>query len=154
MQLGLKGKSLVRDDLNLLGGGGHSVHDLGTDGPDHLGGIFGEEETLAERTTIVLSVENGRDAGEGDSSIEERIDHGVLSAGVHVLEHHLHGHGHVDVSLDCGVHLGDGARVVLELLLTGQEEASLGSTHELGVPCGSRSGEEGSGGKFHFPLFN
>ena len=67
-----------------------------------------------------------RGKGEGD---------GALDFLFHILHHHGHGLEHVDVVLELGVDLGGRARVVLELLIAGQEHTGLGTAHELGIPC-------------------
>ena len=122
------------------------IHDLSANFENDVGCFSREEEALAELTTIIHLIEKGGNFAHAHGCLHGNIsvsDHwagfGVGIAGilalVHVLHHHFHRLGHVDVGLDLLRNLGSGARVVFELVFAGEEHASLGATHELRVPC-------------------
>merc|ERR550525_139243 len=108
------------------------VHDSVSNLPEHLGGLLGEEESLAELAALVGFIHDSTDFAEGLDHLEGLVKHGVWLALVHVGHHHLHWAGHVDVCLDLGVDNGRLAVVVLELLLALEEEASLRSRRNSG----------------------
>ena len=149
LELALEGKFLVS-----LNGSGLLVHELAAELEDDLGSLLGEKETLAELATVVLVGEQGLHLAKGLGSIQSQVEVGHLGLArtfVHVLEHHLHGLGHVDVSLDLGAGSDDVALVVIELLLAGQEEPSLGALHELSVESVGGGGDGNrSNGTLHF----
>ena len=120
---------LVLGDWLILFLVNHGVAKLEND----AAGLLGEEQTLAEFTTFVVLIEESTDLAEGLDGVESVIEHRVGLSFVHVGHHHLHWLSHVDVLLDLGVDHWCLALVVLELLLTLEEHAGLGTAEELWV---------------------
>ena len=96
------------------------VHDLSANFENDVGCFSREEEALAELTTIIHLIEKGGNFAHAHGCLHCNIsvgDHwagfGVGIAGilalVHVLHHHFHGLGHVDVGLDLLRDFGGGA---------------------------------------------
>ena len=143
------------------------VHDLSADFENDVGCFFCKEEALAELTSIIHLIEKSGNLAHAHSSLYGDItvflhwagfSVGVASilAVLHVLHHHFHGLGHVDVGLHLGSDFDGGARVVFKLVLAGEEHAGLGATHELRIPCidrsdGSECGDCSKG--LHFCVF-
>merc|ERR1711992_42663 len=140
------------------------VHELSADFENDEGCFFCKEEALAELTSIIHLIEKSGNLAYAHSSLNGDITvflhwagfsvgvAGILAI-LHVLHHHFHGLCHVDVGLHLGSDFDGGARVVFKLILTSEEHASLGTTHELRVPCIDRShGSEGGDCSkcFHF----
>ena len=106
------------------------VHDLSANFENDVGSFSREEEALAELTTIIHLIEKGGNFAHAHGCLHSDIsvcDHwagfGVGIAGilalVHVLHHHFHGLGHIDIGLDLLRDFGGGARVVFELVFAG-----------------------------------
>ena len=140
------------------------VHDLSANFENDIGCFSSEEEALAELTSIIHLIKKSGNFAHAHSGLHGDIgvlDHWAgfsvrvtaILAIMHVLHHHFHGLGHVDVGLNLLRNSGGGARVVFELVFAGEEHAGLGATHELRVPCidGSHGSEGGDCSEcFHF----
>ena len=129
------------------------AHHAFTDLLDDAFGFLWEHQALAELSIIIVFAHDCVDPTEGLDSIESLVEHSVGLALAHVAHHHFHRSSHIDIGLELGVDRYDRAAVILRLLLKllvcGEEDARLGSTEELCVPsahgrCGdSQCGDSG-----------